>query len=125
MTAASASATERAEHKVHTMEAIEDKVKGMPQSTEDFFTRDDRRELYKQSFQNEEILKDLDAVKLAAEKSSNKQADAMAGHESRIRALENSQLKFQTQVKTSWWWVLLISGIGSAVVNVAIKLLLK
>jgi hypothetical protein len=103
--------------------AVNEKVERM--STEDFFTRDDRKELYRQTLLNEQMLRDLADIKAGAKEVAMNHREGMEAHEQRIRALESYRLQLQTQLKTSWWWILLLSAIGSGVVNLAVKLLGK
>jgi hypothetical protein len=108
---------------------VEDKVDHMPQSTEDFFTRDDRKELFRQTVQAEQILRDLGEIKVTAKENARIAVEASEAHEKRIRALEDDRLTLRTQietsVQTSRLWIILLSMVGTAVVNFVIKLIWK
>ncbi len=97
----------------------------MSQTTADFFTLADRRELLKQGVQLEQILRDMSDVKAAAKEDVKTNSQGLEAHERRLRALEDSRLELQTQIKTSWWWMVLLSAGASAAVNFLIKLIGK
>lgn len=120
----STSVTQLVDRKLALSE-VGDTVNRMPQSSEDFFTRDDRKELYRQTIQGEQVLRDLSDIKANAKETARTHMQYVEAHEARIRALEDSRLQLQTQIKTSWWWVMLISGAASAGVNFLIRLLVK
>ncbi len=106
---------------------IEGKTKRMPegQTTADFFSVLDRRELLKQGVQLEQILRDLGDVRITAKEQVKEHSNALEAHEKRLRALEDDRLELRTQIKTSWRWIVLLSAISSAVMNFGLKLLLK
>ncbi len=104
---------------------VSHRVERMPQSSEDFFTRDDRRELYRQTVQAEQILRDLSDIKSAAKEAARSHTQTDEAHEKRIRALEDDRLELRTQIKTSWRWIVLLSAVASAAMNILIKLVLK
>jgi len=104
---------------------VEDRVEHMPQSSEDFFTREDRKELYRQTVQGEQTLRALDDIKSTAKENARISLERQDAHEVRIRALEDSRLQFQTQAQTSWRWILLISAAASGIVSFLIKLFAK
>jgi len=108
---------------------VEDRVEHMPQSTEDFFTRDDRKELFRQTVQAEQILRDLAEIKGTAKENARNALEASEAHEKRIRALEDDRLKLRTQidssVQTSRIWIIIISILAGAVENFLIKLIWK
>lgn len=112
------------ERKLELLDA-EDRAEHMPQSTEDFFTRDDRKELFRQTVQAEQILRDLAEIKSTAKENLRTHLEAVEAHEKRIRALEDDRLELRTQIKTSWWWIVLLSGAASAAMNVLMKILFK
>jgi hypothetical protein len=117
----------------------------MEDMTADTFRVSDRRELGKQGFQLEQVLKDLADLKNSAKDEIATSRQFMAAHEARlraledsrftlvhearIRALEDSRLTLHTQIEntiqTSRVWLLLLSAVGSAFVSIAIKLFWK
>ncbi len=115
---------ERVERKLELFE-VNKKVDHMPQSTEDFFTRDDRKELFRQTVQAEQILRDLGDIKITAKENARDSMEGQEAHEKRIRALEDDRLELRTQIKTSWRWIVLLSAIASGAMNILIKLFLK
>lgn len=104
---------------------IGDKVDHMPQSTEDFFTRDDRKELFRQTVQAEQILRDLGDIKATAKENALAALASQDAHEKRIRALEDDRLELRTQIATSWRWIVLLSAAVGGAVNFLIKLIWK
>jgi predicted nucleic acid-binding Zn-ribbon protein len=104
---------------------VEDRVAHMPQSTEDFFTRDDRKELFRQTVQAEQILRDLGEIKVTAKENARNALEATEAHEKRIRALEDDRLTLRTQMQTSWRWVVLASAVVGGLANFLIKLVWK
>lgn len=128
MSAAALNVMELVDRKVQIqreLHQVEEKVERMPQSTEDFFTRDDRKELYRQTIQQEQILRDQAEIKASLKEHARNQQDAVEAHEKRLRALEDSRLELRTQIQTSWRWIVLLSAIGGGLVNFLIKLIWK
>lgn len=128
MSAAALNVMELVDRKVQIqreLHQVEEKVERMPQSTEDFFTRDDRKELYRQTIQQEQILRDQAEIKASLKEHARTQQDAIDAHEKRLRTLEDSRLELTTQIQMSWRWIVLLSAIGGGLVNFLIKLIWK
>jgi|SRR5579872_713118 len=106
---------------------IEEKFTDMSQgqTTADFFSVSDRRELMKQGIQLEQILRDLSDAKAAAKEALKDNTEWLEAHEKRLRALEDDRLELHTQIKTSWWWIVLFSGGVSVAVNFIMKWIVK
>ena len=118
------SAMQLVDRKVELSE-VGERIRRMPQSSEDFFTRDDRKELYRQTVQAEQILRDLSDIKAGAKEAARNHTEALDAHEKRLRNLEDDRLALRTQIQTSWRWIVLLSAIGGGVVNFLIKLIWK
>src|SRR5260370_22042816 len=94
-----------------------------PDMDGDTFKTGDRRELARQGFQLEQVLKELGEIRTAAKDEVNTARQFTAAHEARIRVLEDSRFTFedqkrlraledahltvQTQVRSAMWWVAL------------------
>ncbi len=97
----------------------------MPQSTEDTFTREDRRELYKQSIQGDQVLRDLADIKVTARENMRSHQEAQEAHEKRLRDLEDFRLKLRTEIDTSWRWIVAVSSLTGAIVSFLVRFLFK
>ncbi len=97
----------------------------MPQSTEDTFTREDRRELYKQSIQGEQVLRDLADIKTTARDNMRTHQETQEAHEKRLRDLEDFRLKLRTEIDTSWRWIVAVSSITGAAVSFLVRFFFK
>jgi hypothetical protein len=121
----SASVLQLVDRKLELMTIEENTGRPMQQTTADFFTLADRRELLKQGVQLEQILRDLSDAKTAAKEALRDSTESTEAHERRLRALEDDRLELRTQIKTSWWWIVLFSGLASAAVNWLMRLIGK
>ena len=121
----SSSVMQLVESKLDLMKIEENTGRPMQQTTADFFTLADRRELLKQGVQLEQILRDLSDAKATAKEALKDSTESLEAHEKRLRALEDDRLQLRTQIKTSWWWIVLFSGLASAVVNWLMRLIGK
>ena len=121
----SSSVMQLVDRKLELMKIEENTGRPMQQTTADFFTLADRRELLKQGVQLEQILRDLSDAKATAKEALKDSTESLEAHEKRLRALEDDRLQLRTQIKTSWWWIVLFSGLASAVVSWLMKLIGK
>lgn len=108
------------DRKVHLMDIEREAGRIMPQSTADFFTVEDRRELMKQGIQMEQLLRDMGDLKVSNQATAE-------SHEKRIRALEDDRLTLRTEIRTaaatSKLWIGLISAAAGTVVSLLMKLI--
>lgn len=100
---------------------VEDMVDHMPQSTEDFFRSDDRKELYKQTAQLEVMMRDLTDMKFTIRDNARTNTEAFEAHEKRIRVLEDERLR----LRTYWAAGLFLSGLIGTLVSITIRILFK
>jgi hypothetical protein len=118
----SSSVMQQVERKLHLMDIQREAESAMPQSTADFFTVDDRKELIKQGLQMEQILRDLGDLKVAGVVTAD-------SHEKRIRVVEDDLLTLRTEIRTasvtSRVWIGLISAAAASGVSLLMKLLWK
>jgi hypothetical protein len=121
----SSSVMQLVDRKLELIEIEENTGRPMQQTTADFFTLADRRELLKQGVQLEQVLRDLSDAKAAAKEALKDNTEGLDAHEKRLRALEDDRLQLRTQIKTSWWWIVLFSGLASAAVNWLMRLIGK
>jgi hypothetical protein len=101
------------------------RAEDMSQSTEDFFTRDDRKELYRQTVLAEQNSRDLAEIKAANKEAAATAMEAREVHEKRIRVLEDDRLILRTELAISWKWIVLIAGGASAGVSWLMRLIWK
>jgi hypothetical protein len=117
------------DRKLELMKTEENTGRPMQQTTADFFTLADRRELLKQGVQLEQILRDLSDAKAAAKEALKDSTESTEAHEKRLRALEDDRLTLRTQISTaintSRLWIVLISSVASAAMYWLMKLIGK
>jgi hypothetical protein len=95
------------------------------QTTADFFSVADRRELLKQGVLLEQILRDIGDVRITAKEDLKQNTIAVEAHEKRIRVLEDAKLELKTKIDTSWRWIVLLSAFASGLVSYAVRLIGK
>ena len=114
--------TQLVDRRLHLLELEKEAERKMPQSTADFFTVDDRRELIKQGVQMELVLKEIGQL-------SSTTAATTDTHGKRIRSLEDDMLTLRTEIRTaaatSKLWIGLISGGVGLGVSLLMKLIWK